>query len=1069
MQDIVKAENNLSEIQQLEVPFAEALDSIDDIVLKKYLMNLSNYEIVPVNKNNLEVDIQQDIRLFKIDEMVYEKSGFVTDKFATLFSTFSNSYHSFFLLINSDGEDIDLYFGINTNAENISSATVKEAFESTLKSQFPGIKTSDVDIHKTVDISENLLDYRHVSSYSGVAFDRNDDSKDNDNFIQGLEKFLSSMDGKEFSSIILATPVSENEINSINDQLTDIYTDLSAFKTSQLGYTLTKNENLNTTETDTTATGTSISDSFSKSISIGTSDTEGESKGAALSNALTAVGTLAGGLATTALIVGTAGAAIPVVAGVAAAGTGLTAAGILANKQVSKSTTKTQNVSDTESKTEGSTYNESKALAKSIGFSTGDSQSLTVTKENKKISNILDNIDEQLDRQETFKSTGAFSCAAYFFSNSNYEADFAASSYQALVSGEKTVTETSTTNIWLEDGSATEEVKKYLSQFTHPVFKYKKLQNLDLTNIEVTPVSVVSGRELAIHMGLPRKSVGNFPVIDHAVFGNAVLKYDNQNKLRNSVPIGNIYNLGAKKNQLVNLDIESLAMHTFITGATGSGKSNTTYLLLEKLINRGINFLVIEPAKGEYKHIFGNRKDVSVYGTNPSVSNLLRINPFYFPEGIHVLEHVDKLVEIFNVCWPMYAAMPAILKEAILNSYSTVGWDLITSKCIEDKPIFPNFIDLEVELEKVIEASSYSADTKGDYTGALVTRVHSLSTGLNQFIFTNNELDDSELFDENVIIDLSRIGSSETKSLIMGLLVIRLNEYRTCQAQKLGVMNQKLRHITVIEEAHNLLKRTSQEQSSEGANMVGKSVEMLSNSIAEMRTYGEGFVIVDQSPTSVDISAIKNTNTKIIMRTPEYSDRELVGKSVGLNEEQIDEIIKLPKGVGVVFQNDWVEPVLCAISKAKMEEDMFRFEPVELISEKNAVKNILTFLLDKSSLNRDSLIESADSLKVSSMTNKLLKELISEGRNSQLTKKAEVSLYKEILDIPSTYIDDLVIRFANEDDIFNDLFRLLREKYPYLSETNIEYLSLSIIRYYAETRIEFHKIYQILVDRMEEC
>lgn len=148
---------------------------------------------------------------------------------------------------------------------------------------------------------------------------------------------------------------------------------------------------------------------------------------------------------------------------------------------------------------------------------------------------------------------------------------------------------------------------------------------------------------------------------------------------------------------------------------------------------------------------------------------------------------------------------------------------------------------------------------------------------------------------------------------------------------------------------------------------------------------------------------------------------------------------------------------------------MFRFEPVELISEKNAIKNILTFLLDKSSLNRESLIESADSLKVSSMTNKLLKELISEGRNSQLTKKAEVSLYKEILDIPSTYIDDLVIRFANEDDIFNDLFRLLREKYPYLSETNIEYLSLSIIRYYAETRIEFHKIYQILVDRMEEC
>lgn len=78
------------------------------------------------------------------------------------------------------------------------------------------------------------------------------------------------------------------------------------------------------------------------------------------------------------------------------------------------------------------------------------------------------------------------------------------------------------------------------------------------------------------------------------------------------------------------------------------------------------------------------------------------------------------------------------------------------------------------------------------------------------------------------------------------------------------------------------MKRTSTEQSSEGANLLGKSVEMLANAIAEMRTYGEGFVIVDQAPGLLDMSTIRNTNTKMIMRRPDLTDRELAGKAGSL-------------------------------------------------------------------------------------------------------------------------------------------------------------------------------------------
>ena len=168
---------------------------------------------------------------------------------------------------------------------------------------------------------------------------------------------------------------------------------------------------------------------------------------------------------------------------------------------------------------------------------------------------------------------------------------------------------------------------------------------------------------------------------------------------------------------------------------------------------------------------------------------------------------------------------------------------------------------------------------------------------------------------------ISRIGSNETKSLIMGLLIMRLSEYRMSSSEE---MNASLHHITVLEEAHNILKRTSTDQNSEGVNVAGKSVEMISNAIAEMRTYGEGFIIADQSPNAVDISAIRNTNTKIIMRLPDEQDRRLAGKSAGLKDNQLDEITKLPKGVAVVYQNDWLEPVLCKIEKFKGEEHLYK-------------------------------------------------------------------------------------------------------------------------------------------------
>ena len=547
---------------------------------------------------------------------------------------------------------------------------------------------------------------------------------------------------------------------------------------------------------------------------------------------------------------------------------------------------------------------------------------------NKAVEELLTRIDEQIKRTKESEDYGCYSCAAYFLSSRPSKALLAANTYRSLMIGEGSSVESGAVNLWQDRASVT-AMREYLKRFTHPVFARQLWEN-EADSLFYTAGTLVSGRELPMHLGLPTRSVHGLPIIEHAEFGRNVP--DEAMPDEDKMNLGKIYHMGKEEAAGLLLNRQAMASHTFITGSTGTGKSNAVYHLLDEITKNGqTTFLVVEPAKGEYKNVFGNCTDVQVFGTNPRETPLLRMNPFAFPENIHILEHIDRLVEIFNACWPMYAAMPAVLKDAIERSYQKVGWDLRNSE--SEKGIFPTFFDLLDILPGVIEESHYSKDTQSDYVGALCTRVKSLTNGIyGSVLCAEDALSDAEMFDQNVIVDLSRVGSMETKSLLMGILVMKLQEYRMCSSG----MNSRLRHVTVLEEAHNLLRKTSAEQSQEGANLQGKSVEMLANAIAEMRTYGEGFIIADQAPGLLDMSVIRNTNTKIILRLPDEEDRKLVGKSAALKEAQIDELSKLPLGVAAVYQNEWPEAVLCKIEAYPMPENAVYHKPSKMPHEINA-------------------------------------------------------------------------------------------------------------------------------------
>ena len=860
------------------------IEIIDDVIRKKYLSRLSDTHIAePPTLPELEVDLIDNVRMFKVSEMVYPKGEPITGKLTTVFNTLSTYNATVFVLIDSDGRKVDLYLGVRNayiedDPRKRSTVTLDDTLRQTLIGHFPGMKVQSIDRERISQLSGKIEELDNVVSVSVVGNSKSEGETPNDQFVQGLEKLLLAMYDRPFTGLIIANCQPPFAVQQLRKDYQDLYTKLSPYQKVQISES--KNE----------------SSTRSKSFF----EMSPKQKAAMIGGAVVA---LAG--------VGVGAAAAAVAAPAAAAGAGAAAAGAIAGGKISAMGVGAMLGGQIAGQLNGFVN----ALAPNEQLNTGTATTSTSTVENKAVTDMLEQIDQLLKKTNEYDSYGLWHVAGYFCSEDMSAAEIAASNYRSLMNGEHSGREVSAISSWHRDDPDDPEefnyLTTYLSRFIHPQFVYGG-------DVRVDATTAVSGKELGLHLGLPRATVPGLPVIEHAEFGKEVTTYqlieaDAANRPEDRITIGKIFDLGHITDKEVELDNKSLNMHTFITGSTGSGKSNAVYQMLTELRQDGIPFLVVEPAKGEYKDAFGSLPDVNVFSTNPNIAPLVNLNPFMFPESIHVLEHVDGLVEIFSVCWPMYDAMPAFFKNAILKSYESIGWDLGSSTFDGEEVEYPDFDVLAEQLDQLITNSEYASDIKSNYRGALLTRVESLTVGLNKYIFTAEQTPYATLFDDNCILDISRVKSTETKALIMGLMVYILNEYRVDQKTE---NNQGLRHVTVLEEAHNLLK------SSTGgtADLIGKSVEMLTNTIAEIRTYGEGFIIVDQSPSSVDIAAIKNTNTKIVLRTPEAHDREAVGRSIGLTEGQVEEIAKLPSGVAVVYQNNWASPVLTMLNKAPIEE-----------------------------------------------------------------------------------------------------------------------------------------------------
>lgn len=1027
-------------------------------IFNSYLEQIKELYVPIENKVEFGTDFQEsyNIRYFNITKWVVDKKENSLEKLVNVYEVLSNEDCNIALVFNRTETNTEVFLAVvNTknDSDNVNVENYRKRLLEAIKGNFPG---STVQNEKGIGRIPCLANSKPYS----VATVSNLPTAKSEKFIsQTIEKLIDgiipSQPSENYTLILLASPIQDIENRKL--RLSELFSALAPYEKWQTNYTFTasdattsmatfgvnvgasagiqhgKNQSVNQSTGDTQTSGESQTDSSGQTEGTNTSHTDGTNKGSSHNVSVPVVGgygyTWNKGTSTADSI------------GQSTAKTVSRALAKTASRALSQ--TVGQTLGSSSGVSLGSNIGANFARASNVTATVGKNEGITQSFTNHNISHALKVLEEQMKRFEKGTAMGMWEFAAYVLSEDQNIANNVAHTYLALTQGEESFMSQSSVNLWRgdlgESSGDAEEIVAYLRELRHPLFGLNPNLLLADSTFNVYPSIVTStvpltGQELAFSLNFPRKSIPGLPILECAEFGRNIAKFDEESVTDKTIHLGDIFHMYHKEDVPVNLSQNSLASHVFVTGSTGSGKSNTIYQLLNEGIKNGLKFLVVEPAKGEYKHVFGNHDDVSVYGTNPQLTPLLRLNPFSFPKEIHILEHLDRLVEIFNVCWPMYAAMPAVLKKAVEQSYQDCGWNLLESTNPYGR-LYPNFNDIADNIKTIIDSSEYDDENKGAYKGALITRIESLTNGINGLIFSNEELTNEHLFDTNVIVDLSRVGSTETKSLLMGILVLKLQEYRMTN----GDMNAELKHITVLEEAHNLLKRTSTEQMSESANLLGKSVEMLANAIAEMRTYGEGFIIADQAPGLMDLSVIRNTNTKIIMRLPDFSDRELVGKSANLNDDQIIELAKLPKGVAAVYQNEWIQPVLCKVEKVEHESNTFQNTFVGSATPKsfkaNNVKSVILDYLITNWMTKGKHVDysSVSELILNSNISSKIKRLLMEvnDSNGDVNLKSLRELVYELLDA-----NRAIEKSKDEDDIHDWVdtvvhnFQLPIESYP---------------------------------------
>lgn len=565
----------------------------------------------------------------------------------------------------------------------------------------------------------------------------------------------------------------------------------------------------------------------------------------------------------------------------------------------SRSDTSTNGTSQTETTNEGTNASDS------VG------RSLNVSKEvtDKRAQHLVDYLDKQLiTRLQKGLTKGLFHCAVYLAADNSGLYQRLKNTVRATFQGG----ESTLAPLQVHDLPRGQSLR--LPALSHVPAPDALLFRSLHANPKHQLGSLMTADELAMIASLPQHEllgVRRRRTVEFIVDLPEVA--DNPLHLGAVIDRGRIY-----ANNHVLLAKKDLNKHVFVTGVTGAGKTTTC---LNLLLESGLPFLVIEPAKTEYRELATRLSGVDYYRPNGDDHQSLRINPFALIRRTQrIKSHAGFLKNVFAAIFPMEASMPAMVEAAILAAYEDKGWDVDDNEFLPGGDPFeagvrawPSMTDMIAQLDRIIPSFGLGKEFEDKYRGSLVSRLRSLTDGtLGQVLDVPQSLSFDALLDRRAVIELEELQSGEEKALLMALLLGGINEAIRARY----VCEPDFRHLTLIEEAHRLLSRPEP-----GDKSGALAVEAFADMLAEVRKYGEGLIIADQIPAKLIPDVIKNTHTKIVHRLFAEDDRRAMGEAMMMDDEQRAFLPNLGTGEAIVFCGGWHGPAHAKIRNDGAQTD----------------------------------------------------------------------------------------------------------------------------------------------------
>lgn len=339
------------------------------------------------------------------------------------------------------------------------------------------------------------------------------------------------------------------------------------------------------------------------------------------------------------------------------------------------------------------------------------------------------------------------------------------------------------------------------------------------------------------------------------------------------------------------IELNDFSKHGLIVGMPGSGKTVFSLgLLLQFWKDFGVPFLAIEPTKSEYRSLLDAIPELQIFTPGKSGVSPYIINPFLPPRGVTVENYVPNLMSAFKAAFSMPDPLPAIFSSVVSDCYNLYGWKY--NSTVDDPNVeFFGLYEFIRVFKRRIQNMEYKGDVKSNIESAGVVRLMSLIEQNSNIYDSINSIPLEDLLRRPTVIELNAINNKEQKSLIMALLLIAMCAYTKNNVDGDG----KLKNIMLIDEAHVLLD--SGGRVAEGAaDSRGSTVEALEDMIAEIRSYGTGIIIADQSPTKVGKGVLANTNVKVIFKLVEKESKDAISAATGMENSDYELLGRL--GVG---------------------------------------------------------------------------------------------------------------------------------------------------------------------------